>query len=136
LAKAAHFRVDPKLASALGQGYRSSEEALRELFDNAWDADAENVSIQLPMELSGDAIVIQDDGSGMTENELRGEYLVVASDRRTRKGQHTAGKKRLVKGRKGIGKFAGLTAADTMILETKARGQGHTRAGLLRHNTD
>ena len=123
LAKAAHFKVDPKLASLLGQGYRSSEEALRELVDNAWDADAENVSIRLPAELSGSSIVIEDDGTGMTENELRGEYLVVASDRRSRKGQHTAEKKRPVKGRKGIGKFAGLTAADTMILETRARGR-------------
>lgn len=123
MTKAARFRVDPKLASLLGQGYRSSEEALRELVDNAWDADAENVTIKLPAELSGGPIVIQDDGTGMTENELRNEYLVVASDRRSRKGQYSAGKNRPVKGRKGIGKFAGLTAADTMIVETRARGR-------------
>jgi hypothetical protein len=120
---AAHFKVDPKLASLLGEGYRSSEEALRELVDNAWDADAENVSIQLPVEMSGMAIVVQDDGAGMTENELREEYLYVANDRRTRKGQVTAEKKRPVKGRKGIGKFSGLMAADTMVLDTRARGQ-------------
>jgi HSP90 family molecular chaperone len=121
VAKAAHFKVDPRLASLLGEGYRSSEEALRELVDNAWDADAENVSIHLPIEVSGGAIVVQDDGTGMTENELRGEYLYVANDRRTRKGEATTEKKRHVKGRKGIGKFAGLMAADTMVPPTGAR---------------
>ncbi len=123
MTKPAHFKVDAKLASLLGEGYRSSEEALRELVDNGWDADAENVAVDLPVELSGAAIVIKDDGTGMTENELRGEYLYVANDRRTRKGQATAGKRRPVKGRKGIGKFSGLMTADTMVLETRARGQ-------------
>jgi hypothetical protein len=133
---AAHFKVDPKLASLLGEAYRSSEEALRELVDNAWDADAEHVKITLPTELSGGPIVVEDDGSGMTEGEVRDEYLYVANDRRSRKGALTTGKKRPVKGRKGIGKFAGLIAADTMTLETRARGRATrltiTKADLLK----
>lgn len=133
---AAHFKVDPRLAALLGETYRSSEEALRELVDNAWDADAENVGITLPSEVTKDPIVISDDGTGMTEREVRDEYLYVANDRRTRKGQVTPGKKRPVKGRKGIGKFAGLIAADTMVLETCARGRATvltiTKADLLK----
>ena len=120
--KAAHFKVDPRLASLLGEGYRSSEEALKELVDNAWDADATTVRITLPRELAADPIVIEDDGAGMTERELREEYLVVANDRRSRKGDRTASKNRPVKGRKGIGKFAGLMAAEAMQVETRARG--------------
>lgn len=35
------FQVDPRLATLLSQEYSSSERALKELVDNAWDADAE-----------------------------------------------------------------------------------------------
>lgn len=37
------FRVDFRLATLLSQEYSSSERALKELVDNAWDADAERV---------------------------------------------------------------------------------------------
>lgn len=117
------FQVDSRLATLLSQEYPSSERALKELVDNAWDADAEQVTILLPKPLSGEPLVIQDDGTGMTEEELRRHYLSIASDRRSRRGERTAGKNRLVKGRKGIGKFAGLMAAAVMTLETRARGR-------------
>ncbi|EDS87791.1 hypothetical protein BURPSS13_P1283 [Burkholderia pseudomallei S13] len=117
------FQVDSRLATLLSQEYSSSERALKELIDNAWDADAERVSIVLPAPLSGDSIVIEDDGTGMTEEELRRHYLSIATDRRSRRGERTVGKNRPVKGRKGIGKFAGLMAAAAMTLETGARGR-------------
>ena len=37
------FQVDSRLATLLSQEYSSSERALKELVDNAWDADAERV---------------------------------------------------------------------------------------------
>lgn len=117
------FQVDTRLAKLLSQNYRSSERALKELVDNAWDADAECVKVSLPVPNSNSPIVIEDDGSGMTEAELRREYLVIASDRRQRRGEYTAKKHRRVKGRKGTGKFAGLLAANSMRLETWARGK-------------
>ncbi len=122
MTKAAHFRVDPRLASLLGESYRSTEQAIKELIDNAWDADAENVWITLPEPMDDAPIVVKDDGTGMTEKEVRSEYLNIASDRRTRKGEKTHRKGRQVKGRKGIGKFAGLAAAETMNLITMAMG--------------
>ena len=122
MAQTARFRVDPKLASLLGEGYRSSEYALKELIDNAWDADATELRITLPDPLSGDPIVVEDNGTGMTEQEVRSDYLAVASDRSSRKGERTVERNRVVKGRKGIGKFAGLMAADIMAVETKCRG--------------
>ena len=117
------FQVDSRIATLLSQEYPSSERALKELVDNAWDADAERVVIVLPKPLSGESIVIKDNGTGMTEEELRRHYLSIAADRRSRRGERTSGKKRLVKGRKGIGKFAGLMAAAVMTLETHARGR-------------
>ena len=117
------FQVDSRLATLLSQEYASSEKALKELIDNAWDADAESVSVWLPPPMSDAPIVIADDGCGMTEEELRRHYLFIATDRRSRRGERTAGKSRLIKGRKGIGKFAGLMAASVMTLETRARGR-------------
>jgi HSP90 family molecular chaperone len=118
-----HFQVDSRLATLLSQEYSSSERALKELIDNAWDADAEQVSVTLPKPLSDAPIIISDDGCGMTEEELRRHYLFIARDPRSRRGDRTVGKNRLIKGRKGIGKFAGLMAASVMTLETRARGR-------------
>jgi len=50
----------------LAEGYGSSEAALKELVDNAWDADAETVRIDRPAPMTQDPIMIDDDGSGMT----------------------------------------------------------------------
>lgn len=120
--KKLHFQVDSRLATLLSQEYASTEKALKELVDNAWDADAEQVSITLPEPMSDESIVIMDDGTGMTAQELSSHYLKIASDRRVRRGERTAGKHRPIKGRKGVGKFAGLMAASVMTLATRARG--------------
>lgn len=119
---AANFKIDPRLASLLGESYRSIELAIKELVDNSFDADAENVRIILPEPYSNDPIIVEDDGTGMTENEVRNEYLKIANSRFSRKGERTPGKKRVVKGRKGIGKFAGLMVAEVMEVVAKARG--------------
>ncbi|MEQ1718964.1 MAG: ATP-binding protein [Hyphomicrobium sp.] len=123
MARPAHLQIDPRLASILGETYRSSEAALKELVDNAWDADAEHIWITLPEVLSGEPIVVQDDGSGMTEEEVRSQYLRVARDRRSQNGDRSKKYGRKIKGRKGIGKFAGLAAARQMVVSTRARGQ-------------
>ncbi|MEZ4920388.1 MAG: ATP-binding protein [Saprospiraceae bacterium] len=124
MSKNAYFKVDTKLAELLGETYRSIEFAIKELVDNAFDADSENVKIQFPNELNPNPIiVVSDDGTGMKENEVRSEYLNVANSRTSRKGSKTRAKGRKGKGRKGIGKFAGLMIADLMILETFAGGK-------------
>lgn len=119
----AHFSVNTRLTRLLGETYRSSEVALKELVDNAWDADASNVWISLPSMFTTEPVVVRDDGSGMTASEMRGEYLNIAGDKRARAGERTPLHKRRVKGRKGIGKFAGLALAGRMQVETVARGR-------------
>ncbi|MGE5496482.1 MAG: ATP-binding protein [Syntrophothermus sp.] len=136
----ANFKVDTRLTSVLGESYRSTEHAIKELVDNAWDADAENIKITLPEPLTKDPLVISDDGSGMTENEIRNEYLFVANSRYSRKGDRTPQKNRLVKGRKGIGKFAGLAVANEMKMVSKARSKATTliieKEKLLKSSVD
>jgi len=140
MTEALSFGVDPKLATLLGSSYKSTEQAIKELVDNAWDADAQQVDIALPDGMTSDSIVIADDGSGMTVEELKKEYLKVARDRRSTKGDLTLGKRRRVKGRKGIGKFAGLMIAEQMELTTRARGRQATilfdRTKLLEAQSD
>lgn len=127
MSKTANFKVDPKLAELLGETYRSIEEATKELIDNSYDADSENVTIILPDDFTPEPkITIKDDGSGMKEKEVRNEYLNIANSRTSRKGGISFLKKRKVKGRKGIGKFAGLIVANQMILETWAAGKKTT----------
>ena len=116
------FKVDPRIAEILGESYRSSEQALKELVDNAWDADATRVEIQLPDPMTADPIINTDNGSGMTAPEVESEYLHIGRNRRTLRGERTKKLNRLVKGQKGIGKFAGLMVADQMVLSTVARG--------------
>lgn len=120
--KNAHFRVDPRLAALLGENYSSCERALKELIDNAWDAEATEVHVTLPQIMSDDPIVIRDNGSGMKTTELESEYLNIANPRYSRKGTHTPNKNRPVKGQRGIGKFAGFVVASEMQVETKAHG--------------
>ena len=118
----ASFKVDPRLASILGDDYSSSEQALKELVDNSWDAEATEVRVTLPNILSDEPIIVEDNGSGMKPAEVRDEYLNIASPRWTRKGEKTPNKNRVVKGRRGVGKFAGLILASCMKLETTALG--------------
>lgn len=123
-----HFIIDPRLASVLGESYRRSADALKELVDNSWDADATKVTITMPAKVTLDdptpgPVIIEDDGLGMTEAEVRQCYLRVAQSRSHRnKGGKTARFQRAIKGRKGIGKFAGLVVADGMALTTWSRG--------------
>ena len=113
-----HFAVSPRLAALLGDGYRSTEQALKELVENAWDADAEVVKVTLPAPMTLDPIVISDNGHGMTPEEIEAEYLNIARDRRSIKGARTPRMNRRVKGKLGIGKFAGLAAARRMLLQS------------------
>ena len=93
-----------------------------ELVANAYDADAETVSVRVPLgtllarkdrktrevEGYGYVIEVEDDGHGMTPTEANDHFLRVGKDRRTdaAQGKESRRKKRPVMGRKGIGKLA------------------------------
>ncbi|MDH6132952.1 hypothetical protein P3T37_002338 [Kitasatospora sp. MAA4] len=103
---------------------------LAEVIANAYDADAENVTVSLPWGVflasqPGHApvgpyeITITDDGHGMTPEEVNRHYLTVGSDRRTRFGKDCSrDKSRPVMGRKGIGKLAPFGICETVEVIT------------------
>lgn len=101
--------------------YDKASAVVAELIANGYDADAETVTVRLPLNLQlasqaggklkdlGYTIEVEDDGHGMTPDEAIDFYLRVGADRRTRKGEdgsRSRKKIRPVMGRKGIGKLA------------------------------
>lgn len=99
--------------------YDKVSAVLAELIANAYDADAQTVQIALPLNTylatesggkltdAGYEIRIDDDGHGMTAEEVNDFYLKVGSNRRLRpQGGVSLEFERPVMGRKGIGKLA------------------------------
>ena len=88
----------------LGFGLYSNVAAvLSEVVANAWDADAENVSIFI--DASDGHVIIEDDGHGMTVHDANDKYLTVGYERR-KSERRTPVLDRPVMGRKGIGKLS------------------------------
>jgi hypothetical protein len=113
-----------RLVEQLGaQMYPSATSTVAELISNAWDADAQNVWVQMPFsDWKNGEIIVTDDGVGMDLTEARDAYLVVGRNRRVHGGQRSAAG-RPVHGRKGIGKLAAFGTATILELKSlKAEG--------------
>lgn len=88
-----------------------------ELVANSYDADATEVSVELPLatllsvkdpDFPAWTVTVSDNGHGLTPDEARAYYLRVGADRRKDGGAGARSRKlnRPVMGRKGIGKLA------------------------------
>ena len=88
--------------------YSRLPQVLSEVVANAWDANASMVEIALQEgEIDPDsAIIVRDNGHGMTYGEIGDKFLRVGRKRRDEEGDKTKGRKRDVMGRKGIGKLS------------------------------
>lgn len=97
--------------------------AFSELVANSWDAGATIVTISLPSKANG-RIIIEDNGSGMTDNEFQQRWMVIAYNRIAHQGQYieyasSQGKaKRLAYGRNGVGRHSMLCFDDQYEIET------------------
>ena len=97
----------------LGLGLYSNVAAvLSEVVANAWDADAEHVSILIDPDAG--RVTIQDDGHGMSIDDANRKYLFVGYERRNEEEALTPRFKRPVMGRKGIGKLSLFSIARTV----------------------
>jgi hypothetical protein len=122
------MKFDPGTIKHLGlQMYATLSPVIGELVANAWDAGASTVWITIPEGLVTDAsvIVVEDDGDGMNNEDVREAYLIVGRDRRqAEESDHRKREpKRPLMGRKGIGKFAGFGIARKVEIETVRDGQ-------------
>jgi hypothetical protein len=100
--------------------YDAVSAVVAELIANGYDADAELVTVRLPLntllarktaagiEDTGYVVEVEDDGHGMTPAEAIRDFLEVGRDRRAHaeQGKYSRDKNRSVMGRKGIGKLA------------------------------
>jgi signal transduction histidine kinase len=100
--------------------------AVFELVKNAYDADAETVTVTLKDIDRADAtIVVQDDGDGMSLETVRDIWLVPAHDHREqqRKALRRTRRNRLPLGEKGLGRFAVHKLGESIKLVTRAQGK-------------
>ena len=100
--------------------YDKVSAVLAELIANAYDADAEQVTIHAPMgkylaskkngqlEDKSFEIRVEDNGAGMTPPEMQEFFLVIGAERRRdlQRGPVSKRHQRKVMGRKGVGKLA------------------------------
>lgn len=138
------MRIERTIVDKLGlQMYDKVSAAVAEIIANSYDADAEKVTVKLPLgkalavskdgkiERKGYVIEVQDNGHGMTPKESNDFYLRVGPDRRknSKQGPLSRKKKRKVMGRKGIGKLAPFGICRT--IEVRSAGGEKTENGYL-----
>ena len=113
------MRFDPNVITHLGiQMYSTLPPVISELVSNAYDADATRVVVRLNDNLEEKSIVIEDDGHGMSFNEINEKFLIIGRNRRKSEGEKSRSGKRFVVGKKGIGKLAFFGIANTIEIST------------------
>lgn len=117
------------LLRTLGRIAHEPDVALTELVANAWDAGASTVEIIIP-ESKNHALVVSDDGHGMSEAQFKNRWMTLGYDRVKHQGssvefppERTEWKRRAY-GRNGVGRHGLLCFADRYEVETWRDGTG------------
>ena len=112
------FIVSPRTLDHFGiSAYNSIKKSLVELCSNSYDADATRIDIVIPKKVEGNsAIIVQDNGTGMSLDEFQKKYLEIGRNKRIDGDTTSLGRK--VIGNKGIGKLAGFGIAGVIRIET------------------
>ncbi len=98
---------DPRTIEHLGiKMYSRLPNAIAELIANAYDACAKEVIVYLyDSDNDNKSIVIEDNGEGMTFDEINSKFLRIGRNRRE-EGERKSSCGRIVTGKKGLGKLA------------------------------
>ena len=118
--------VDLNVLEHLGINlYSNIAAVLTEAVANAWDADASSVQIRVAP--NNEWIEIEDDGIGMSVDDLNGKYLRVGYRRRDEDTEHgcKTAKGRPVMGRKGLGKLSLFSIANVIEVQSAKDGDAH-----------
>lgn len=112
-----NFNISLSILNHLGRNlYRSFMTVLGEAISNSWDADAYNVYITIDRDSK--ILIVRDDGDGMNENDFQNKFLKIGYSKRKDNVSHTKSGRPFI-GRKGIGKLALLSCAQTITVLTK-----------------
>ena len=111
--------------------YPSVTASVAELVSNAWDADAKNVWIVMPLgkrigNRGDEEIVVVDDGIGMSRMEAKVKYLIVGRKRRSEEQTWDSPSGRPLHGRKGVGKLAAFGTAKLLRCNTLTKSGERT----------
>lgn len=108
------MRFDKNTIDHLGiKLYSTFPPVIAELISNAYDADAENVKVTI--DYDNKIVTVEDDGLGMTHDELNESFLVIGRNRRVSEGTGLSPTKgRKITGKKGLGKLAAFGIAKTI----------------------
>lgn len=119
------MRFDPQTINHLGlRMYSTLPPALAEIISNSYDADAENVIITLSEENgTPKEIKVEDDGIGLSLDEIRTKFLVIGRNRRIDGDDPSPKFGRLPTGKKGLGKLALFGLAETITVLTRQKGK-------------
>jgi len=99
--------------------------AIVELVANAWDAGASKVIITWPTKENEQFFSIEDNGSGLTENEFTSRWRTLAYDRIGAQGNVVVvnDKNRTVFGKNGVGRFAGFCFGDSYFVASNKENE-------------
>lgn len=115
------FTVATRMLDHIGVSmYSKYPKAIGEIVVNGYDADANYVSVKI--QPSQDKIIIEDNGGGMDEQDIREGYMFLGSEQK-RATARTAIYHRLPIGNKGIGKLAGFGIARRIEVKTIKNGK-------------
>lgn len=121
--KGFNFEISLSVLNHLGRNlYRNFITVLGEAISNAWDADAQNVWIDIDRENS--RFSIKDDGIGMDADDFQSKFLKIGYSKRA-DGRMATQRKRPFIGAKGIGKLALLSCAERVSVFSKKNSPGY-----------
>lgn len=114
------FAISLSVLNHLGRNlYRNFITVLGEAISNSWDADAQNVWIDIDRE-SGN-FSIKDDGIGMSADDFQGKFLKIGYSKRGERSKSEERNRPYI-GAKGIGKLALLSCARRVSIISKIKG--------------
>ena len=120
-----HFKFDVSTFRLLGRELITDRiTALFELVKNCYDANAENVQLtfeNLNPLCPNSRIIIEDDGLGMTFEDIRDKWMVIGTRSKRRNRTSPAPYNRIVAGKKGVGRFAVDKLGAKLIMKTKKK---------------
>lgn len=126
-----YFKIRPRarLMSVLGEDMiRDQAVGLIELVKNSYDADATLVEIQLQNLKRGPdetTIIVSDNGSGMSLEDIEGKWLspAVAHKEQAKRNRQRSALGRLPIGEKGVGRFAVQQIGRNLTIVTRAKNE-------------
>lgn len=124
------FKLRARLLKLLGEELIGSQHlAIFELVKNAYDADADQVTVTInnPLDVKTATVSILDNGTGMSLQTIENEWLELGTDSKEKAVKDnvlTKKYKRLPLGAKGVGRFAAYKLGDTLTVHTKTIEEG------------